>query len=562
MGSRVVLEEGRDEEPAALETATARPGGQAPRGPRGRRAPLGWRRAAFGGRRAALLVLLVGAVVTAVLTWAVTTSSDRTEIQLLRTQVRQGAALLEVDASVLEHPLAAGSDLAVTDRRGFLVYAASAVGKTTGFRSISLWQRRGTTYLPVASRGAGQVPSATTPGLQAMLATAGRTRGLGVVEVDARRGPELVYGFVAVAGGGRLAAIGTQPLPRGKVVHPARGSAFAELNYAIYLGPRPDPAHLIFTTTRKLPLPGPTARAIVPFGNATLLLVATAVGWLGGTLAEWLPVGLAVVGSLLTLAVALLVERVVRRRRQAERLAAEVGRLYGEQRGLAETLQQALLPDPPVSPAGMEVAVRYLAGAAGVEVGGDWYDVVPLPGGRMLAVVGDVSGRGVDAARVMAALRLGLRAYAAEDESLPVLIAKVAGLLDVVRDDHFATLLALLVDVADRRCEVVNAGHLSPLVLSGGEARFLETDVAPPIGVTGGPYRSSVHRLSQGATVLAFTDGLVERRSASLDEGLDALRRVAAGHRGDLESLVTTVLEELASEGADDTAILALRWRS
>lgn len=554
MSSQVVLEDGRAEHRVALGRVAARPSGAHP-------ATRSARHQGLRAHRAALLVLLVGAVVTAVLTWAVTMSSDRTEVRLLRTQVRQGAAVLQLDAGVLQRPLAAGSELAVTDRHGFLTYAASQVGTTKGFRSISLWRRHGATYVPVAARGPGYVPSATTPGVQAMLASAGRTHELGVLALYRHRPPELVYGFVAVAGGGQLAAVGTQPLPRGKVIHPSPSSAFAELNYAIYFGSRADPAHLIFATTRQLPLAGSAARALVPFGDATLLLVATSVGWLGGPLAEWLPVGLAIAGSLLTLAVALLVERVVRRRREAERLAEEVGRLYGEQRGLAETLQQALLPDPPVPPPGLEVAVRYAAGAAGVEVGGDWYDVVPLENGRMLAVVGDVSGRGVDAARVMAALRFGLRAYAAEGESLPVLVGKVAGLLDVVRDGHFATLLALVVDVAERRCEVVNAGHLSPLVLSGEGAHFLATKVAPPIGVTAAPYEASTHRLPQGATLLAFTDGLVERRSDSLDDGLEALAAVAAGHRGDLDSLVGTVLRELASDGGDDTAILALRWR-
>lgn len=513
------------------------------------------------GYRAALAVLVVGAVVVGVLTWAVAAASGHTEARLLQTQVRQAAAVLQLDAGVIQHPLAAASELAATDPKAFAGYAASEANPHKGFRTISLWRRAGDRYVPTTSVGTGYVPTAATPGVQAMLAAARRTRQLGVVGL-LRRPSELVYGFVAVAGGGKVAVVGTQPLPHDRLVRPASGSAFSELNYALYLGRRPVADRLVFATTRQVPLRGDTASAVIPFGTTSLYLVATAVGWLGGTLSQWLPVALAVIGALITLAAAFLVERVVRRREEAERLAGEVGRLYGEQRGIAETLQQALLPDAPAPPPGLEVAVRYATADSGVDVGGDWYDVVPLGDGRLLAVVGDVSGRGVEAARVMAALRFGLRAYAAEGEPLPSLMEKVAGLLDVNRDGHFATLLALMVDVDDRRCAVVNAGHLPPLLVDGDQATYLETDVAPPIGVPGHAYRETVHLLPPGATVLAFTDGLVERRAEGVDPGLEELRALGATHRGNLESLVGTALRTLAPAGGDDTAILALRWRS
>lgn len=512
--------------------------------------------------KAALWVVLVGAVVTAVLTWVAAAASTRTEARLLRTQVRQAAAVLQLDASSLQRPLAEAAELAVTHPADFVSYADGVVAPGKGFASMSLWRLHRGRYLPVAGVGTPVVPAASERSVQAMLLRARAAHGLGVLGLLGRRPGALVYGFVAVAGDGQMATVGVQPLPAHRVVHPPPGSAFSELDYAIYLGRHADPSQLLLTTTAR-PLPAAdSTQATIPFGDGDLFLVASAVGWLGGSLAYWLPIALAVAGAVLTGAAALLVDRVVRRRREAERLAEEVGRLYGEQRGLAETLQQALLPDAPAAPPGLDVAVRYAPGTAGMEVGGDWYDVVPLGPGRLLAVVGDVSGRGVEAARVMAALRFGLRAYAAEDAPLATLVGKVAGLIDVNRDGHFATLLAVAVEVGTRRCEIVNAGHLPPLLVSEGGSRYLEVTPAPPIGVAGITYEASVHVLPPVATLVAYTDGLVERRRDGLDPGMEALAAVGAAHRGDLESLVGAVLRELAPAGGDDTAILALRWQS
>ena len=552
--------------PAVLdERSTARPGPARPSVAHAAGAhPAARARPSLRQHTAALRVVLVGVVVTAVLTWAAAAASTRTETRLLRTQVRQAAAVLQLDSSTLERPLAQAAELAVTDPADFVRYASGLLSPGTGkgFASMSLWQLHEGRYLPIAGVGTPVVPASSELGVQAMLLRARAAHGLGVLGLLDQRPGALVYGFVALAGHGRVATVGVQPLPAHRIVRPSPGSPFSELDYAIYLGRHVDPSRLLLATTSR-PLPtADSTQVTIPFGDSDLYLVASAVGWLGGSLAYWLPIALAVAGAVLTGAAALLVDRVVRRRREAERLAEEVTRLYGEQRGLAETLQQALLPDAPAAPAGLDVAVRYAPGTAGMEVGGDWYDVVPLGSGRLLAVVGDVSGRGVEAARVMAALRFGLRAYAAEDIPLATLVGKVAGLIDVDRDGHFATLLALAVDVAARRCEIVNAGHLPPLLVSGGVARYLDVPPAPPVGVAGATYQASVHVLPPAATVVAYTDGLVERRREGLDPGLEALAAVGAAHRGDLESLVGTVLRELAPAGGDDTAILALRWQS
>ena len=133
--------------------------------------------------------------------------------------------------------------------------------------------------------------------------------------------------------------------------------------------------------------------------------------------------------------------RLVGRRQHAEELATENARLFAQQRTVAQTLQHSLLPDVLPEVAGASVAVRYLAGAEEVDIGGDWYDVIALDGGRTLFIVGDVSGRGLRAATVMAALRFGARAYAAEGDEPEIILSKLSQLLSVDRDGHFATVL-------------------------------------------------------------------------------------------------------------------------
>jgi serine phosphatase RsbU (regulator of sigma subunit) len=185
-------------------------------------------------------------------------------------------------------------------------------------------------------------------------------------------------------------------------------------------------------------------------------------------------------GLLLTLLAALLAERLVRGRADAERLSREVGDLYMEQRSVAETLQQVLLPQRLPDISWMQIQARYLPGASGVDIGGDWYDVVPLEDGRFVFKVGDVSGRGVKAAAVMASLHFAGRAYALEGHPPQVILDQLAQTLDVAQDGRFATVLCGLVDVAAHTVTLASAGHLPPLIRNGGEATPVTMKPGPP----------------------------------------------------------------------------------
>jgi PAS domain S-box-containing protein len=234
------------------------------------------------------------------------------------------------------------------------------------------------------------------------------------------------------------------------------------------------------------------------------------------------------------------------------------------QRQTALSLQRALLPDAVPSSEELEVAVRYWAGGADTEVGGDWYDVVPLGAGRLAVVIGDVMGRGVHAAAVMGQLRTAVRTCARLDlppvEVLEVLDGLVQDLGPSPLDVHIATIVYAVFDPHARELQLASAGHLPPVVRTrDGHTSRLAVEVSAPLGVGDAPRQNRV-RLEPGSVLALYTDGLVDMRGSDLDAGLDALCRAVAGGPQDLEQLADAVLDRLEAGGADDdVALLLLR---
>jgi serine phosphatase RsbU (regulator of sigma subunit) len=294
-------------------------------------------------------------------------------------------------------------------------------------------------------------------------------------------------------------------------------------------------------------------------------------GSLSGSLPQRLPVIVVCVGVLLALGAATLTLRLSQRRHDAERLAdrletaaGENRRLYAEQRGIAQTLQHALLPEVLPQLPGIETGARYEAGERGLEIGGDWYDVIAQGDQRLLLVVGDVSGRGLRAATTMASLRYAIRAYAAQQDPPATILAKLSRLVSVSTDGQLATVSCLLLDIGRHEINLTSAGHLPPLLVADGRCDFLSCEVGLPIGVdASASYVSRTIAIPRTGALLAFTDGLVERRGESLDEGLARLRRAAAAYDGELPALLNTLVLQLHHEPSeDDIAIVGLRWTS
>jgi serine phosphatase RsbU (regulator of sigma subunit) len=344
------------------------------------------------------------------------------------------------------------------------------------------------------------------------------------------------------------------------------------LDYATYLGTHTTPANLATTDVppSDLPLSGDVARESIPFGSTTLTLVAAGDGQLGGPLGYRLSWIFLFFGLALTGTIAFSVEELVRRRRAAELDAVTIATLYGqlddsfvEQRSIAETLQRSLLPQRNPQIAELEIASRYIAGADGVDIGGDWYSMISLDDRHFGFVVGDVSGRGISAATVMARMRFTIRAYLIEGHDPATVLDLCAPQIDLADDGHFATVLVGIGNVETREIVLASAGHFSPLLIEPDGVRFADLDVGLPLGATETRYRQQAIRVLPGSTLIAFTDGLVERRGENLDLSLDRLSQSTKGQEGSIEELVDAVLAAM-SEGQveDDIALLAFRWRT
>ncbi|MEV4292424.1 SpoIIE family protein phosphatase [Nonomuraea bangladeshensis] len=258
----------------------------------------------------------------------------------------------------------------------------------------------------------------------------------------------------------------------------------------------------------------------------------------------------------------LLVEDIARR----AGLALDNARLYERQRRVAETMQRHLLPQLPVVP-GVQMTARYVPAPHASQVGGDWYDAFHLPGGGTALVIGDVVGHDLDAAAGMAQICNMLRAYAGAQRELPstILDRLDRAVMRMAQVTMATVVLAHLEHTDDGRWLVrwANAGHPPPLLVEGdGRTRLLEAGHGPLLGTGLRPARADAEiELPPGSALLFYTDGLVESRAHSLDEGFGRLRgRAADLARQPLDALCDLLLEGVRpTDNDDDVAMLALR---
>jgi PAS domain S-box-containing protein len=242
-------------------------------------------------------------------------------------------------------------------------------------------------------------------------------------------------------------------------------------------------------------------------------------------------------------------------------LALDHARLYDREHRTAETLQRALLPPTLPAIAGHELAARYLPGREGDHVGGDWYDAFPLPDGHFGIAIGDIGGRGIAAAALMGQVRNGLRAYALKAPGPGETMADLRAMDEHIEELVFATVTYIVYDPETGRGVLSSAGHLPTLVLDGaGGARFTDAPRCPPLGA-GADARCLEHEFSlePGGALVLYTDGLVESRTRSLDEGLERLLQVARASDGDVQRLADEIVAALPEQRQDDIAVLALR---
>jgi PAS domain S-box-containing protein len=242
-------------------------------------------------------------------------------------------------------------------------------------------------------------------------------------------------------------------------------------------------------------------------------------------------------------------------------LAIEHARAYERELSNVEMLQRSLLPERLPEIGGIQVSAIYMPG--GADVGGDWYDAIPLEGGRVGVAMGDVVGHGIGAASLMGQLRHAMRAYAVEGHSPAGVLDRLAKLVRGLDGGQMATLLYLVMEPDEGVIRFANAGHVPPLVVSpDGDAHYLDCAHNPPLGVFDSPdHIETAIELTPGSTIVLYTDGLVEERGVSIDQGLESLRLAAsqdACHPDELcERLVESMLAVHPAD--DDIAVLALR---
>ncbi len=525
---------------------------------------------------AAVLALLVGLVVTAALALTSLGLYDRNEDRLLSLRARELGLVLAAAVPSIQTPLASAAELADAsggDPQRFRAFMSSYVGPRRQFASVSLWPLRTSTLAPSLVVGRAPALASLPQQARALFRRAMHSKLLNVTGIFGTASASLGYEYRTPGLRGGFAVYAESPLPKDRRSRLSSDSAFSDLNYALYLGHSRRYDDLLVTNMRHFPTAGRQASDVVPFGDSAFTLVVTPNGSLGGAFFQSLPWIIGIAGVLITLTAALMTDRLARRRRYAEQLVGVLDRvaeenraMYTEQRSIAQTLQHALLPDALPEFAGLQVGARYVPAASGIDVGGDWYDVVAAGEGQVLVMIGDVSGHGLRAATTMASLRHAALAYAAQDHSPSSVLAKLSDFVNSTPHNYFATMLCMLVDIGAHRLTVATAGHIAPLLIDGAdrEGRFIQLDVNVPIGVVrNSPYREATVSVGPNATLIAFTDGLVERRGEMLDVGFERLRDAAIGRRLPLEDLMAKLAHDLTSEDHhDDTAIVGIRWQS
>ncbi|MCI4083494.1 SpoIIE family protein phosphatase [Streptomyces sp. MMS21 TC-5] len=244
--------------------------------------------------------------------------------------------------------------------------------------------------------------------------------------------------------------------------------------------------------------------------------------------------------------------------------------LYGREAYIADELQRTMLPDSLPQPTGVRLASRYLPAAETARVGGDWYDAIPLPGSRVALVVGDVMGHSMTSAAIMGQLRTTAQTLAQLDLPPAEVLHHLDEQAQRLGSDRMATCMYAVYDPVAHRITIANAGHPPPVLLHlGGRAEVLRVPPGAPIGVGGVDFEAVELDAPAGATLLLYTDGLVESRLRDVWTGIEQLRERLAttaqltglDHPPPLEALCDDVLDMLGpGDRDDDIALLAARF--
>jgi serine phosphatase RsbU (regulator of sigma subunit) len=509
-------------------------------------------------------VLLLGLAVTALMAVPAEVGYRHNERRLLRLQTGLTASLLATAPRQTEATLGRIVGLAAEspDPVGtFKAAVASVMAPAGPFASASLAQVVGGKATVLTHVGTAPITDLSSPSILRVFEEAATSASLATSRATAPGVQKIGYLLSAQGGAGTFVVSASQQLPWPDRVTVAKGSPDTNLNFAIYFG-RTTAASALVAATRSMPS-GIVDRTTVPFGNSVLTLVASPRGAQGGRWAEYLPWGIAIVGIVISLLGAFEAERLNRRRAAAEASADAHRDLYHHQRAVSETLQRSLLPRTLPRFPGVDIAAKYVPATRDAEVGGDWYSVIASgdDDDGFVFVVGDVSGCGIQAAGTMASLRYTTRTLAKLGFPPAEILRRANDEINLMEDGHFATALVGSVSLATREMVIASAGHPPPYLLRDVEGAFIPLTTGPPLGITTVSPTPTTIAFTPGSTLIAFTDGLIERRNENLDVGFLRLAAVASSDAPSAEALLTRIVDTLTVDGTeDDVAILVIKF--
>jgi serine phosphatase RsbU (regulator of sigma subunit) len=517
-------------------------------------------------------VVVLTLLVFAVLSTACWLMYDHSEDSLLEERTSEAGTVLTVSVvGNFRAPLdAAATVAAITDGdpASFAEAIENSVGSEAAFDWAALY--RVGTDAPLAS--IGEIPSDVTPpsvdSLLAAVQAAQADPNVGafiVVDLldDGRRlgyavadGPQPEYIVYADN------ALSTNPNERRQTSEP-----FAQLDYAIYLNEE-QPEQLLGSSLPNddLPIDGRRESSTVPFGDQELLLVMTPIGQMSGWLFAnlWWIVGLLGIG--LALAAGWLTRRLHQRSEEALSLADENARLYDEQRHIAETLQLSLLPQELIPPPGGSVAARYWPAGEASLIGGDFYDAFRVRDDRWAIVIGDVCGKGIDAAAITGLVRHTLRASARNSDSPSEVLLDAHRALADHQPSTFCTVCFIYVTVTDDGRQLVTlslGGHPSPLLR---RADGSVAEIGQPgslIGLFDPVLTDATVEVTPGDTLVLYTDGLTDApqdQAVPLQELIDLLADEGDEPVELLADSIRPLKRRRRPRGsADDTAVVVVR---
>jgi hypothetical protein len=510
-------------------------------------------------RRLTAIVAVAGVVVVGVLSGLCWIGADGTEDRLLRQQTDQAAAVLTAAVTQIEAPLVTtvrAVRATSGDAATFAAMAAPLLEGVTPYRSVEVLTAGSST--PLLSAGA---PSVLAEGgevqVGALVARSSSAPDMVIVDL-LRRQRTLGFAVVDDAEAPQYVLYAERRLSPDPNVRRRQEDAFSQLRYAIYLGQEADAA-LLGSSERELPLTGRRATATVPYGDTTLVLVASPTGRLGDALMANLWWVVAVVGSLATAIAVAVLRRLNRGRVEAVRLAAEVAVKHEQQRSIAETLQLGLLPQLLAVPPNTDVATRYWPAGTAQLIGGDFWDVFPITDDVWGVLIGDVCGKGIEAAALTGLVRHTVRTASRLGAEPSDVLRAVHVAMTEHRPPTFCTVCFITYrpDSSERsggEIVVSLGGHPQPLLVRGG-------DVSPVgrFGTVLGMIEPSVHevraRVEAGDTLVLFTDGLTDApgdQAVPLGELEGLLRRSSSNS---VESLADDirVLKRIAARRAAPT---------